>query len=456
MADASASALVRALLEDSAAGRKLLADSLAGDPPLAVWTACQAGESHAEPPGSIAQLAEWLAAGALDWWQGDSTAPDFSQTDDTPQAAEFARLVERDLQVAALAALAGSATGQAAAEEAHVLGLLGGASDWLTLVSGGAAERTVRKLLPPWLQEKERSRSLPYVEQAARAVAEGTCPDGAGEDWQHAQQRAGQLARRWREVGVGCADLLPAVARRLGRLAALEEKFQCSLEHEKLEALAEFAAGAGHEINNPLAIIGGRAQLLLKDEKDPQRRRELALINAQVRRAHEMIADMRLFSRPPRPQPESLDLVELVDRVIDELADRAAEQAIRVGRTGDHGPLTIKADRAGVSVVVQALCRNALEAIGHDGAIEIDVRREGESVRLTVRDDGPGISPQQRSHIFDPFYSARQAGRGLGFGLSKVWRIVTCHGGRIEVQSRPGEGAALIVWLPRKYQPDRG
>ena len=69
-------------------------------------------------------------------------------------------------------------------------------------------------------------------------------------------------------------------------------------------------------------------------------------------------------------------------------------------------------------------------------------------VRIRICDDGPGIKPEERRHIFDPFYSARQAGRGLGLGLSKAWRIVTNHGGRIEVSSQAGHGAVLTVTLP--------
>ena len=67
---------------------------------------------------------------------------------------------------------------------------------------------------------------------------------------------------------------------------------------------------------------------------------------------------------------------------------------------------------------------------------------------IRVTDDGPGITPEERRHIFDPFYSARQAGRGLGLGLSKCWRIVTNHGGRIEVESRPGQGTTFVITLP--------
>ncbi len=68
---------------------------------------------------------------------------------------------------------------------------------------------------------------------------------------------------------------------------------------------------------------------------------------------------------------------------------------------------------------------------------------------ISVTDDGPGITPDERRHIFDPFFSARQAGRGLGLGLSKCWRIVTNHGGKIEVESAPGQGAGFVITLPR-------
>src|SRR6478752_5710914 len=97
------------------------------------------------------------------------------------------------------------------------------------------------------------------------------------------------------------------------RLQQLESEFQRTLEAEKLESLAEFAAGAGHEINNPLAVISGRAQLILRQEKNPERRRELAVINSQALRIHEMIADLMLFARPPRPRPVRCNLVSILN-----------------------------------------------------------------------------------------------------------------------------------------------
>src|SRR4051812_19228303 len=108
----------------------------------------------------------------------------------------------------------------------------------------------------------------------------------------------------------------PSVENAAARLAELEAQFQSELERQKLEALAEFSAGAGHEINNPLAVISGRAQLLLRSETHPDRRRELAVIHAQALRVHEMIADLMLFARPPAPARKHVDVPALFDGLV--------------------------------------------------------------------------------------------------------------------------------------------
>jgi len=233
----------------------------------------------------------------------------------------------------------------------------------------------------------------------------------------------------------------------------LEEQFRKVIETEKLEAMAEFAAGAGHEINNPLAVIAGRAQLLLQEETDPERRRALALISAQAKRVYEMIADMMLFARPPAPAFERVDLVALVDRLVESLQPQMAQQGVKLRRTDRAGPLVLEADPTQLNVALGALARNALEAIGHDGHIEITLDETDQTVLIHVRDNGPGISETAQRHLFDPYYSARQAGRGLGLGLSKCWRIVvTNHGGSIDVASQPGHETIFTITLPKRQE----
>lgn len=110
--------------------------------------------------------------------------------------------------------------------------------------------------------------------------------------------------------------------------------------------------------------------------------------------------------------------------------------------------MEIEADPAQLNMALRAMCRNSLEAIGQNGRIEIALNRHADSVRIRVSDNGPGIPPEVRRHIFDPYYSSRQAGRGLGLGLSKCWRIVTLHGGHLSVHSEPGHGVTFTITLP--------
>jgi signal transduction histidine kinase len=223
------------------------------------------------------------------------------------------------------------------------------------------------------------------------------------------------------------------------------------LERQKLDALKELAYGASHEINNPLANIAARAQTLLRDEAHPERRRALEAIHEQAIRAHEMIADLMLFARPPQLVLQQVDLKEIVGTVVEGLTAEAQRREIDFVVEFSED-VVIEGDAEQLTVAIQAVCVNAIEAIGREGKISISLRYEKRGMQqrvvVEIADTGPGISPQVREHIFDPFFSGREAGRGLGFGLSKCWRIVTEHGGDIAVASEIGEGANFTIHLP--------
>jgi signal transduction histidine kinase len=451
MADASAAVLVDAILyEDTTEAAGLLGEQLLADPPLALWAVCCCWKLHRLRPRSIEELGRWLTEHAVEVLQwGPDREKALAATDD-PQRGRYAELVATRLEIADMAALLSSSEGQSAAEEAFLMGLLHEPAQWWSGAEDEHNPAAVDTLLPDWLIALNTSAATERVAEAVEILVDEGGPGSDGFDAEGCRRRAQEGRSRWLEEISGPGDRLPALTARLARLKALEDRFERVLKTEKLSAMAEFAAGAGHEINNPLAIIGGRAQLLLKDEKDPERRRELALMIAQVKRAHEMIADIRLFARPPKSEPKNFDLIELVDRAVADLTPQFVEQASTIRRTGHDGPLEIEADPAQMNVALRAMCRNALEAIRHDGHIEIHVEGSDQEVVLRVSDDGPGISPKERPHLFDPFYSSRQAGRGLGTGLSKCWRIITGHGGTIDVESEPGKGATFTVTLPRR------
>jgi signal transduction histidine kinase len=251
-------------------------------------------------------------------------------------------------------------------------------------------------------------------------------------------------------------QMLPRVAEQSRELRDLKQSFEARVEREKLRGLKELAYGASHEINNPLANIATRAQTLLMDELDPKRQRALAAINRQSFRAHEMIADLMLFAKPPRLEIRSVCAIELFETIVDEFSQDVEQQrCCFTVSVSDECP-QIAADPVQVGVVLRALVRNSLEAMNgsdSEGWIHLlaEVDSDPQTVILSVIDNGPGIPQSVRPHLFDPFYSGREAGRGLGFGMAKAWRIVDEHGGSLDVDSAADSGGTqVIVRLPRR------
>lgn len=251
------------------------------------------------------------------------------------------------------------------------------------------------------------------------------------------------------------AHLLQKAAENQARLDQLEEAFEATLLQEKLAAMKELAYGASHEINNPLANIATRAQALTAEESDPEKRRKLAVITSQAYRAHEMISDMMLFAKPPAPVKEAVDLVPLCQRGIEELKSLSERQGIHWEVNLPEEPLVASVDKNQFAVVLRALGQNAIDVLQTGGKVQVtlsagSLQKSGkQAIVLSVRDNGAGLSERAKRHLFDPFFSGREAGRGLGFGLSKCWRIVELHQGEIEVQSEPGHGVQVWVRLPR-------
>lgn len=234
------------------------------------------------------------------------------------------------------------------------------------------------------------------------------------------------------------------VLNELARSQMLERDF----EREKLASLKQLAYGASHEINNPLANIATRAQLLLASEKDESRKKHLKIIWQQAMRAHEMISDMMLFAHPPEPALQSLDLTALVEQAARELAGQVTEAGWKLRIEIESSHLIAQADRSQLLSALQAIVQNSIES-QPNGEVTIGCRRFDEArAIIEVSDNGPGVSSETARHMFDPFYSGREAGRGLGFGLSKAWTIVQLHQGNIRAMSTLGTGTTIAIELP--------
>ncbi len=215
-----------------------------------------------------------------------------------------------------------------------------------------------------------------------------------------------------------------------------------------LEGLAEFAAGAGHELNNPLAVIVGRAQLLLAghDQVDPGR--SLRAIIAQAQRAHRILRDLMYVARPPELRPRPCQPDEIIKACFRDLQPEAEARGIRlVAESRDPG-LRVYVDPDPLRQVADVLVRNALEATPSGGLVEFHTSGDPRKLRWTVHDNGRGIGPGEGAHLFDPFYCGRQAGRGLGLGLPRASRILAQIGGELRWQSSPGIGTTFQATIP--------
>jgi signal transduction histidine kinase len=264
------------------------------------------------------------------------------------------------------------------------------------------------------------------------------------------------------------ARLVPAIQRELReaderRRRRLAEEERAALERaarraEKLAALGTLAAGLAHELNNPIAIICSRIEVMLLEAEStglPDAvRKDLQVLHRNAERVARIAQGLLSFSRH---SPETYTAVQLND-VVRETLLLAERQVTRTGVSlrvdvEDSLPL-IRGDGNGLEQVLLNLLANAGAAVEAGGEIRIATRRHPDrpgSIQLIVADTGCGIPPDILPRIFDPFFSTRPGGTGLGLSISHA--IVREHGGTIDVESAPGQGTRFTITLPVVDQP---
>lgn len=247
-----------------------------------------------------------------------------------------------------------------------------------------------------------------------------------------------------------------AAARRLSEdLAETNRRLQQAqsrlLRQRTLSMIAEMASGAAHELNSPLAVISGRAQMLRDRTPDADVRRALEIIHARAHECSRIVSELLEFAQPRPPIRAPVKLPELLNALREALLSERSLPAssFRVEITGEIP--AISADAAQLRTAFRELLANAFDALAESGgfiAVNCVTRPADEIVETTVRDNGIGMPPAVLERAFDPFFSHRRAGRGRGFGLARAYRIVEMHGGRLWLQSRAGEGTTAHVLLP--------
>lgn len=244
------------------------------------------------------------------------------------------------------------------------------------------------------------------------------------------------------------SKLLQKLARARKRELVTEHALSALAENRKLAAAKQLAYGLSHEINNPLANISARAQALSRDESDAQRLQSLGQIVQQVYRAHEMIAGLMFYANPPEPEMSETDLNELLERAEADFTEQASDRDIRLIVEKLRHPAMANVDADMMLEAVRVLLRNSVEAVGGGGTIVLSLEDAIDSVSggpvidrdrkdarwlIHVADSGPGLDSEAAAHAFDPFYSGREAGRGLGLGLCRAHRVAKLHNATIRL-----------------------
>jgi putative nucleotidyltransferase with HDIG domain len=255
------------------------------------------------------------------------------------------------------------------------------------------------------------------------------------------------LALRTTQIREEARQLAEQLAEANRQLQSAQDEI---LRSKTVITVGEMAAGAAHEMNNPLAVISGRSQLLAAQLEDPKLKASAHLIYDQSHRLSQIITELMDFAKPVPPKPIEIEPAELIDRALHEAKTHTdpADRTIEV--TFGDVPM-VRVDRDQVCGALVEVIDNALQATDEkSGVITIHGAYDQYShqVVLTIADNGTGMEEQTLKRAFDPFFSAKQAGRRRGMGLSKALRWVEASSGSIKLESRPTRGTRALVLLP--------
>jgi signal transduction histidine kinase len=225
------------------------------------------------------------------------------------------------------------------------------------------------------------------------------------------------------------------------------ERYRRMLRADRLATIGELAAGAAHEIRNPLTSIKSSLQYLESRCREETERKLLGVALRETDRIDETLAALLSFSRPSEIRKEPCDLVVLLEECAALVSLQARAKGVEVRTSFPPSPVVVEADGSQLKQVFLNVFLNAVQAMEGGGTLSVEALRF-ESGRPLVRviDTGPGISEEALDKVFDPFFTTKKGGTGLG--LSICYTIVKAHGGEIEIRSRLGEGTTVLISLP--------
>ncbi|HYD97899.1 MAG TPA: PAS domain S-box protein, partial [Alphaproteobacteria bacterium] len=265
---------------------------------------------------------------------------------------------------------------------------------------------------------------------------------------------------------IGASHTIYDISDRVRAQAELEVAQEALRQSQKLEAIGQLTGGVAHDFNNLLTVIRSSADLLRRPGLPEDRRaRYIDAIASTAERAAKLTGQLLAFARRQALRPEVFDAAERVRSVLDMLRSIVGSR-IEIRIEADAADFHVEADPTQFDTALVNLAVNARDAMAGEGTLAIAVERAGlvppvrghaaaagDFVRVTIADGGVGIPPDLLDRIFEPFFTTKEVGQGTGLGLSQVFGFVKQSGGEVVVDSRPGEGAAFALYLPRVPAP---
>ncbi len=230
-------------------------------------------------------------------------------------------------------------------------------------------------------------------------------------------------------------------------LAAQREQLLTEVRKgDQMKAVATLAAGLAHEIKNPLASIKTFTEYLDDHYTDPEFRKKFKkIVGGEVERINLIVQQLLEFAKPVPPKLMPLEVAQVVDDTLEFLGGEFVKRQVAVNRRYDT-KVHILGDPQQLKQVFLNLVLNSLDAMNGHGKLDVQTAVEGSDLVVSVADNGSGITPKDLPHVFEPFYTTKSNGTGLG--LAVVHGIIKEHGGRIEVNSQPGQGTTMRLYLP--------
>lgn len=259
----------------------------------------------------------------------------------------------------------------------------------------------------------------------------------------------GYLAQRLAEAHRLDARRAQEAAEQLAQAnRSLQEAEAAVRRSERLAALGQLSAGLAHELRNPLGTIRASAEMLLKKVPDERElERELAgFISSEVDRTNSLVTRFLEFARPLQLEPRIAELTAVLDRAIQQLEHHRPPYKVTVYRNYSPDVPPFSFDPELIERVVFNLLLNAAQATPSGGEITVKTRMVDGSAEISVIDRGAGIAPQDIESIFNPFFTTKK--EGVGLGLAIVSKVVDLHGGKMSVDSTKGKGSVFRVFLP--------